>query len=246
MTGADHSFAKSRESRGCDAACRQPVLLENFRERQRRSRRRIRLAPVLTSEFARDRLDFGAGARLRGAECLGAEPAVAKKTLRVADAADFERLETLGLQATPDDELGRAAADIDAKARSVGWRQHVRDAEINESRFFMSGDDVDRKAERCFGLPQKLRCIASDPKRVRGHGAHRGRMQAAQPFRETREAAQCSASRGRKDAALGVDRRADPQCFAPRVETKNLIAFNASELEAKAVRSHVDHRKRRR
>jgi len=201
---------------------------------------------VLASEFARDRVDFRACAGLRGGERLRAESAVAKKTLCVADTADVERLEALGLQAASDDEFGRAAADVDAKARRVGRRQHVRDAEINESRLFVSGDDVDRKTKCRFGLPQKLRRVARDSKRVRCHGAYRGRMESAQAFREAREAPQCSASRGRENAALGVDRGADPQCFAPRVETKNLIAFNASELQAKAVRTHVDDRERRR
>ena len=185
---------------------------------------------MLASEFARDCVDFGPCAGLRGAECLRAKPAAAKKTLCVADAADVERLETLGLQAASDDELGRAAADIDAKARRVGRRQHVRDTEINESRFFMTGDDVDRKTKRRLGRPQKLRRVASDAKRVRCHGAYRRRMEPAQAFREAREAAQRSASRGREDAALGIDRSADAQCFAPRVETKDLIAFDASEL----------------
>jgi hypothetical protein len=56
-------------------------------------------------------------------------------------------------QAATDDEFGRAAADVDAKARRVGGRQHMRDAEIDESRFLVTGNDVDRKAQCGLGLP---------------------------------------------------------------------------------------------
>ena len=36
-------------------------------------------------------------------------------------------------------------------------RQHVRDAEVDEPRFLVAGDDVDREAERALGLRQERR-----------------------------------------------------------------------------------------
>jgi hypothetical protein len=71
-------------------------------------------------------------------------------------------------------------------------------------------------------------------------------MEASQTLGEPGKAAQRGMPCRRDDAAVGVDGGADPQRFAPRVETEDLIAFDAPELEAKAVRAHVDDGERRR
>ena len=67
-------------------------------------------------------------------------------------------------------------------------RQHVRDAEVDEPRLLVAGDDVDREAERALGLRQERRRVRRDPERVGRDRAHRGRMQAAQALGEAREA----------------------------------------------------------
>ena len=153
MAGANHSLAQSRESAGGDAAGRHAVLLENFRQRKCGARRGISLLPLRAIEFACDRFDLGTRARFRRGERLGEEAPVPEKALRVAHAADLQRFEPLRFQAATDDEFGRAAADVDAKARRLGRRQHVCNAEIDEARFLVTGNDVDRKAQRGLGPP---------------------------------------------------------------------------------------------
>src|ERR1700682_2593160 len=70
-------------------------------------------------------------------------------------------------------------------------------------------------------------------------------MHSAQALGEARKARERRAARGCADPAARVDRGADAQRFAPRVEPEDLVALDATHFEAEAVRSHVDDRERR-
>ena len=58
----------------------------------------------------------------------------------------------------------------------------MRDAEIDEPCFLVTADDVDREAERRLRLRQEAVRVRRRAKSLRRHGAHRRRMQSAQPF----------------------------------------------------------------
>jgi hypothetical protein len=116
----------------------------------------------------------------------------------------------------------------------------MRHAVVDEPRLLVPGDDVDPETERPLGLGQKCGRVGRHAKRVGRHRPHRGRMQALDAFAEARKAREGRASRLRNETAAIVDAGADAQIFAPGVEAKDLIAFDASDLEPKAVRSHVD------
>ena len=118
--------------------------------------------------------------------------------------------------------------------------QHVRDAEVDEPRLLVAADDVDREAERRFGLRQERSRVGRRAERLRRDRAHRRRVQAAQSLGETREAREGRPLRGRGQPALAIDARADAQRLAHRVEPENVVAFDAPDLEAKAVAAHVD------
>ena len=145
MTAPHHPLLEPRETVGCNASRGKAVLLEDFRERERGSRRCERVHPVLAMERAGNRLDFGARHGVGGREGLCGKAAVGEETLRHADAPDLQRLETLGFEAAADDELGRSAADVDDEPRLARCGQHVRDAVVDEPRFLVAGDDVDRE-----------------------------------------------------------------------------------------------------
>ena len=123
-------------------------------------------------ELARDRFDLDARHGFRGLHRRGADRAVGEESLRHADAADRQRFEPLGLETAADDELGRAAADVDDEPRLERARQLVRDAEVGEARLFVAADDVDRKADRALGARQELARVRRDAKRVRRDDAH--------------------------------------------------------------------------
>src|ERR1700687_2833701 len=99
------------------------------------------------SEFARDRFDLDPCCRLRRIERPGGDLPVGEKALRHADASDSQRFEPLGLEPAANDELRRAAADVDDQTRRGRWREHMCHAEIDQARFFVTADDIDRKAQ---------------------------------------------------------------------------------------------------
>ncbi len=198
------------------------------------------VAPVLARELAGDRLDLGARRRVGGGERRRGQVAVGEIPLRQSHATDLERLESFRREPAPDDELGRAAADVDHEARLGRGGQHVGDAGVDEPRFLVAGDDVDREAERALRLRQERPCVGRDAERVRRHRPHRRGMQALDPLAEAREAGERGAPRLRCQAALRIDTGADAQRLAPGVETVDLVALDAPDLEAEAVRAHVD------
>ena len=165
-----------------------PLLLQDLGERERGARGARTPRATASVEVPGDGLDLGARVRLGRAKRGRGERAVGEEALRHADAADLERLQPLGLHAAADDELGRAAADVDHEPRRGRRRQHVGDAEVDQPRFLVAADDVDRKAEGGLGARQELVRVGGDAKRVGRHGPHRARVQAAQPFGEAREA----------------------------------------------------------
>src|SRR3954469_15441030 len=67
-------------------------------------------------------------------------------------------------------------------------------------------------------------------------------MKAGQPFSEPGKARKRRSSRVRLEVAAIVESCADTQHFALRVEAIDLVAFDASDFEPKAVGPHVDDR----
>ena len=191
-------------------------------------------------EFAGDGLDLGARGSLGRDECRLRQRAVGEKSLGDAHAAELQRLEPLGHEAAADDELRRAAADVDDEPRGVAGRQHVRDAVVDEPGLLVAGDDVDGEAERTLGLRQERRGVPRFAKRVGGHRAHRRRMQSLDPLAEAGETGDGRAPRVSGEPAARIEARADAQRLAPGVEPVDLVAFDAPHLEPEAVRTHVD------
>ena len=202
---ADHPLAQPRQAFARDAGRRHAVLLEDFGERERGARRRVRGAPVLGAELARDRFDLGARRGVGRGEGRRRQRAVGEEAPRHADAADLQRFEPLRHETAADDELGRAAADVDDEPRLVGCRKHVRDAVVDEPRFLVAGDDVDREAERALRLRQERRGVLRHAERVGGDRAHGGRMQALDALAEAREARERGAPRLGREPALLVE-----------------------------------------
>ena len=196
--------------------------------------------PMRVMEGGGDRLDFGACRGVGRGEGVCAQAAVRKEALRQSHAADLQRLEALGNETAADDEFGGSAADVDDEPRLSGGRQHVRDAVVDEPRFLVAGDDVDREPERALGLRHERRRVGRDAKRVGRDRPHGRRMQSLDALAESREAGEGGAARFRSEAAALVDAPADAQVLAPRVEAEDLVAFDAADFEPEAVRAHVD------
>ena len=235
VAAADHPLAQPRETVRRNAGGREAVLLEDFGQRERGPRRCERRLPAFAVKSVGNRLNLGARGRIRLGERSRRETAVGKEALCHPDAAQFHRLEALGLEGAADDEFGGAAADVDHEARVGRRRQHMRDAVVDEARLLVTGDDVDREPEGALGARHERRRVRRDAERVGCDGAHRRRMQSPQPLGEAREARERGALRIDGEPAALVDACADAQRLAPRVKAEDLVALDAPDLEAEAV-----------
>ena len=82
--------------------------------------------------------------------------------LRKRDGAERKGLGQFRVIAAPDDEFRRASADVHDQALLLAPGQRVRTAEINQTRLFGAGDDVDWQSEGLFGPLQQRLPIACD------------------------------------------------------------------------------------
>ena len=179
-------------------------------------------------------------------EARGRYPAIGEKALRHAHASDIQRLEPLRLHAAPENELGRATPDVDDQPRSGGRWKHMRDADVDQPRFFVPADDVDGKSERALGSRQELAGIRCNAKRISRDGAYARRMQARESLAKPREASERGFHRLGADTPFFVERGAEAQGFPPGFLAVDLIALHAADLEPEAVRSEVDDGESRR
>src|SRR6266571_1670870 len=196
------------------------------------------------AELPGDRLDFRARHGFRGGKSFRGEAAIGKKSLGHAYTADLERLQALGLEPAADDELGRSTADIDDQARLGRSRQFVRDAEIDQAGFFVSGDYVDRETEGALRLRKKLARVLGHAKGIGRHRTYCRGMQAGEALPEPGEAFERGLHRRGLDSSLRVEPGAETQGLAPGIESIDLIALDTTDLEAEAVRAQVDDGKR--
>ncbi len=160
----------------------------------------------------------------------------------VREAAHVERFGELRIEAGADDELGRAAADVDDQPARGGGRHRVRHAEVDEARFLAAGDDLDREAEHRARLTQELRGILRDAQGVGADGAHALAREAAQPLGEFGQRLERRGLRGAVDALVGGEAATQAHHFAHRIERIDLAVDHAPDLEVEAVRAEVDRR----
>ena len=113
----------------------------------------------------------------------------------------------------------------------------MSDAEINQPRFFVAADDVDRKPKCPLGLRQKFARILRYPEGVGSDRAHRRRMHAGKPFAKALQASDRGLHRCGRDSAVAVESGAEAQRLAPSVLAIDLTAFDTPDFEPEAVRS---------
>ena len=113
-------------------------------------------------------------------------------------------------------------------------------AEIDQARFFVTADDIDRKAQRALGQRQKLARIFRHPKGIGRDRAHGGRMHARKSLVEALQAFDRGFHRRGFDSAVAVEAGTEAQCLAPGVLAIDLAALDATDLEPEAVRSQID------
>ena len=240
FAGAEQLLAQPREAVGVDAARREPVLLQDLRERARRARRADRLLPADLLEARGDRLHLLARGDLGLLHALLLDAPAGEEARGVADASHVEALHRFRAQLVADDDLGRSAADIDDEAVVVGERQRMHDAEIDEARFLAPRDHLDREAERALRLAHELRGILRDPQRIRADRAHRAARHSREPLAEALERGERALLHAFVELLLAREPRAQAHRFLEGVERIDLLAVDATDREMEAVGSEVD------
>src|SRR3984893_9908161 len=106
----------------------------------------------------------------------------------------------------------------------------MRDAQVDQTRFLVPADDVDRTAQRALRMRQKLACVLRHSKRVGRDRAHGGWMHAREALAEALQAFDCGLHCGGLDSSVAVEAGAEAQRLAPRVLPVDLGAFKAGGL----------------
>ena len=156
------------------------------------------------------------------------------------DAAHVQRFHQLRIVALADDELGRAASDIDDQALVRGRRQGVRGTEVNQAGLFTPGDDFDRKSQRLLRLRQKRRDILGHTQGIGSNGANGSTVESAQALAEATQGGQ------RTLLGLGIEQLVGGQAgsqahrLLERIEWVDLVIDDAPDLETETVGTQVD------
>src|SRR2546429_8507947 len=113
------------------------------------------------------------------------------------------------------------------------------DAQVDQTRFLVPADDVDRTAQRALRLRQKLACVFRHSKSVGRDGANGGWMHAGKALAEALQAFDCGFHRGRLDSSIAVGAGAEAQGLAPPVPSADLAALKPGHLPPQTVSAHI-------
>lgn len=112
--------------------------------------------PAQRLVLAGELLELGADLGQRVLPFLLRQFAAREKPPRAGNASGLQTLAFQRLKPAADDELGRAAADVDHQPALVGLgRLRMRHAQIDQACFLAPADHFDRMTQRGFGRHQK-------------------------------------------------------------------------------------------
>ena len=163
-------------------------------------------------------LEFEPDRRAGPLEALLGDSAVVEENGGQADAAHRQALEQQRIESFADDDLGRAAADIDHQPLVRAHGARVRDARVDQARLFEPGDDLDGVPERRPSPLQEPTLAFCAPQCVGADHSHAIRMHGAQPLPKALEAAQALARRPHRQPAAVVQTGGEPHHLAQPVQ----------------------------
>ncbi|MCY1232082.1 hypothetical protein D9M72_445550 [compost metagenome] len=224
------------------------IEFDQLGQRARRARRADRLLPARGAVLAYQHLDLAARGQLGLLHRVLIDVAAGEELAAVRYAADIQAFHQLRLVAVADDELGRAAADIDHQAVALAGRGVVRGPEVDQPRLFAPGDHFDREAQRAFGLDQELGRVLGHAQRIGGDGAHLVGRELAQPVAEAPQRIDAAAPRGLVQVFVGRQAGGQADGLAQRVDLEDLAGraigggglVHPPDHQAEAVRTHID------
>ncbi|MNK89402.1 hypothetical protein D3C87_1094110 [compost metagenome] len=162
------------------------IGLEHLGQHPRRPGRADRLLPAHGAVTAGNAFELHGGRAFGLQQRFGHDPPAVEVMRTEGAAADGNALGDQQLVATADDHLRGATADIHHQPRGLR-RQGVGHAGVDQLRLFVTGNDVDAKAQVAFGTGQEQRRVVRFAYRAGGHRPHAPGLETTQLFAESRQ-----------------------------------------------------------
>ena len=201
-----------------------------------------RRVPPARQEDLLDGLEFLPGGALGVLHRALRDAAVRKEPVGQPDAADEQALHDAGLEASAEDDLGAAPADVDNQAGVPVVLEGVGHPQVDEARFFAAADDLDPVAEGLLGAPDEAGAVAGLAQGVGADDAHVARREFAQPLAEAFQAGEGTLRRRRREFLPVAEPFGEAHHLAVPVDDLQPLALVDGDDQVKAVRSQVERR----
>ena len=119
-------------------------------------------------------------------------------------------------------------------------RQRMHDAQVDEARFLVAGDDLDGESQRGFGLAHELLGVLRHAQRVGPDHPHGSLGHSHQAFREATKRGERTLAHLVVEDLLLRDAGAQAHRFLQRIERIDLLADHTPDREVEAVGAEVD------
>ena len=222
-----------------DGAAREFHRARDLADGLDRARRAVGFLPAEAAVTDRELLELGGDFGLRFLPALLRQFAVGEEAARGSDAAHLQAFAFQRGEIGADDEFGRTAADVHHQPALAARRMSVRDAEVDQSRFFAAGDDFDVVAQRGFRRHQEMLRQAQLAHRIGGDGAHARRRDGGQALAEARKAIECALQRFFAQAAAAVKAFGEAHVFLDAIDDAQLAEQVTRDHHVEAVRADV-------
>ncbi|MNI19592.1 hypothetical protein D3C73_730320 [compost metagenome] len=166
--------------------------------------------------------------------------AVLEIALGVADATHLQAFAQQRFEALANDELGTAATDVGHQALARGVGEGVGHAEIDQARFFTTGNDFHRVAENFFGATDEFGTVAGFTQGVGAHDSHGAGGHTADQLGEALEAIEPALHRFFVEMALFVDAGGQLNLLPETLENTDFAVLGLGHDHVKAVGAQVD------
>ena len=179
--------------------------------------------------------EITAGRQDRGVERRGIDPAAGKEDHALLDGADAKRLDALDFGPASEDQLGRAAADIEHQAPFARHAERVSYAHVDQPAFFFARNNLDRITDRLFGRRQEYGDVPGDAQSIGRDDLDRSERITGQQCLETRQRFERGLHRLFGQAALAVEPGRQPDRIARSLYDAHRFAVVHADVQAKTI-----------
>ena len=182
-----HFVGQQRQAFGRDEPIFFTHCQQHFMRRLDGARRAQRHVPALNAVLPGQVFQLLDSRHTCTLEVLAGDGAAREIHLREADAAHTAAFHQARLKVFADHKLRRTAADVDHQLAPF-FRLGVLDAHEDQTRFLVTGDDLNRVGDHLFGPLEKLWRVQRLTQGVGAHDAYAGGREALQAFSKQRQA----------------------------------------------------------